>query len=115
LRVEVGLKPIAVRRHTAAELLGVGVTKIDELIAQGHIVAKKSGKVLLIIYASLERYAEGLPQVFLQPPARIRRKLAEIEATLAPEKPRSQNPELRPLVPTGPPEAAALPAARVQR
>jgi excisionase family DNA binding protein len=69
----------------AAELLGIGASKLDELIAAGHVRAKKSGKVLLVLVASLEQYAESLPDAFLQPPAHIRRKLEAIEAKLPPE------------------------------
>ena len=60
------LKPIAVRRRVAAAAIGEGVSKLDELIATGQIEARKSGKNLLIIVASLERYVEGLPLASLK-------------------------------------------------
>jgi hypothetical protein len=54
-------RPIAVRRRVAAEMIGEGTTKLDELIATGQIEARKSGKNLLILVASLEAYVAGLP------------------------------------------------------
>jgi hypothetical protein len=60
------LKPIAVRRTVAASLIGEGVTKIDELIASGQIEARKSGRNLLILVASLEAYVAGLPPAELK-------------------------------------------------
>jgi hypothetical protein len=55
------LRPIAVRRRVAANLIGEGTTKIDELIATGQIEARKSGRNLLILVASLDAYVAGLP------------------------------------------------------
>jgi hypothetical protein len=60
------LRPISVRRRDAADLIGEGVSKIDELIAQRKIEAVKSGKNLLVIVASLERYIAGLPPAELK-------------------------------------------------
>ena len=54
-------RPIAVRRRVAANLIGEGTTKIDELIASGQIEARKSGRNLLILVESLEKYVAGLP------------------------------------------------------
>jgi hypothetical protein len=59
-------KPIAVRRQVAAGMLGEGVSKIDELIATGQVEARKSGKNLLILVASLEAYVAGLPPAELK-------------------------------------------------
>jgi hypothetical protein len=55
------LKAIAVRRRDAADMIGEGVSKIDMLISTGQIQAKKSGRNLLIIVESLERYVARLP------------------------------------------------------
>jgi excisionase family DNA binding protein len=54
-------KPLAMRRKTAAKALGIGTTKLDELIAEGQIAALKCGKVLLILTSELERYVATLP------------------------------------------------------
>jgi hypothetical protein len=77
------LKPITVRRRTAARLLDIGVTKLDEEISKGTIAAKKSGKVLLILYSSLDAYAQNLPDAELKLPAHIRRKLDAIAPVAA--------------------------------
>jgi hypothetical protein len=60
------LKAIAVRRFDAAAMIGEGVSKIDMLIATGQIQAKKSGRNLLIVVESLERYVAGLPPAELK-------------------------------------------------
>jgi excisionase family DNA binding protein len=73
--IQTGLPPLAVRRREAARLLGVGLSKIDELVATAQLRAVKSGKCLLIIYSSLQAYAEALPEAKLQLPSHIRRKL----------------------------------------
>jgi hypothetical protein len=54
-------RPIAVRRRVAAAMIGEGTTKIDELIATRQIEARKSGRNLLILVESLDRYVAGLP------------------------------------------------------
>jgi excisionase family DNA binding protein len=58
-------KPLAVRRKSAAQALGVGVSKIDLLISNGTIMAVKSGKCLLIPTSELERYVASLPRAVL--------------------------------------------------
>jgi hypothetical protein len=60
------MKPIAVRRPVAAAAIGSSTGKLDQLIATGQIEAVKSGKSLLIIVASLERYIASLPPAELQ-------------------------------------------------
>jgi hypothetical protein len=60
------MKPLAVRRPVAAGMIGQGTSKLDELIATGQIEAVKSGKNLLVIVASLERYIAGLPPADLK-------------------------------------------------
>jgi excisionase family DNA binding protein len=59
-------KPFTVRRPAAAALLGIGRTKLDSLIANGEIQAKKSGRSLLIVVASIEKYIDGLPRAKLK-------------------------------------------------
>jgi hypothetical protein len=77
------LKPLAVRRRVAADMLGEGVTKIDELVATGQIDARKSGKNLLILYASLEAYLAGLPVATLKSTGGYRKKPATVAADAA--------------------------------
>ena len=61
------LKAIAVRRQDAANMIGEGISKIDMLVATGRIEARKSGRNLLILVASLERYVASLPPASLGP------------------------------------------------
>ena len=70
-------KPIAVRRQVAASMLGEGVSKIDELIATGQVEARKSGKNLLILVASLEAYVAGLPPAVLKSCGNCKKKPAD--------------------------------------
>ena len=52
--------PLAVTVSVAAQLLGFKDTKsIYTLIRQGKIRARKSGRIFLISYKSLEDYVEG--------------------------------------------------------
>jgi hypothetical protein len=73
------LKAIAVRRQDAAAMIGEGVSKIDMLIATGQIQGKKSGRNLLILVESLERYVAGLPSAELKVERKYK-KLAAPEA-----------------------------------
>ena len=53
-------QPLAVTVSVAAQLLGFKDTKsIYTLIRQGKIRARKSGRIFLISYKSLEVYVEG--------------------------------------------------------
>jgi excisionase family DNA binding protein len=53
-------RPLAVTVSVAAQLLGFRDTKsIYTLIRQGKIRARKSGRIFLISYKSLEDYVEG--------------------------------------------------------
>jgi excisionase family DNA binding protein len=70
------MRPITVRRRAAAQLLGCGTTKVDELIATGELEARKSGKLLLILTASIDRYVESLPVAKLKMSPGLRRRLA---------------------------------------
>ena len=78
-------RPITVRRQVAAAMLGEGLSKLDELISRGQIEAKKSGKNLLIVVDSLERYVAGLPRAVLKSsypakkPARLLADSAEVD------------------------------------
>jgi hypothetical protein len=68
------IKPLALRRKATARALSIGVSKVDELIATGNLDAVKSGKILLITMASVERYLNNLPKAELQLPKRLRTK-----------------------------------------
>jgi len=48
------LKPLGVSVNNACELVGVGKTKLYELISDGRVRSVKVGKRRLIEYASLE-------------------------------------------------------------
>jgi excisionase family DNA binding protein len=50
-----GLKPLAVPVNTASDLLGVGNTKMWELIKDGRVQTISIGRRRLVIYDSLER------------------------------------------------------------
>jgi excisionase family DNA binding protein len=67
------VEPLSVRRKTAASMLGIGTTKLDELIGAGQIAAVKSGKVLLIPVAGLKQYLASLPAAKLAPPRKRQR------------------------------------------
>ena len=69
--------PIAVRRSVAAAMIGEGTSKLDQLIATGQIEARKSGKNLLIIVASLESYVAGLPPAVLKSTGGYKKKTAD--------------------------------------
>jgi hypothetical protein len=71
------LKAIAVRRQDAANMIGEGVSKIDMLIATGQIQGKKSGRNLLILVESLERYVAGLPPAELKIERKYNKKPTE--------------------------------------
>jgi excisionase family DNA binding protein len=52
-------EPLAYRVPAAAELLGIGKSKLNELIAQGAIESKKDGGVRLIPAGALRAYMAG--------------------------------------------------------
>lgn len=53
-----GPAPLTVRVALAAEMLGIGRTKIYELIAEDEIEVIKLGSATLIVVASLEAFIE---------------------------------------------------------
>ncbi|GDY88747.1 helix-turn-helix domain-containing protein [Bifidobacterium bifidum] len=54
------LEPLAVTISEATRLLGFKDTKSTyNLIHQGKIRARKSGRIYLVSYASLKKYVEG--------------------------------------------------------
>jgi excisionase family DNA binding protein len=68
------LKPLVVKRLVAAAAIGAGTTKLTQLIATGEIRAVKSGKNLLIVVESLERYIASLPPAKLKPDSSYTKK-----------------------------------------
>jgi excisionase family DNA binding protein len=55
-----GMKPLAVPVNTASKLLGVGNTKMWELIKDGRVQTISIGRRRLVIYDSLERLVKPL-------------------------------------------------------
>lgn len=55
------LRPRVLRKLEAAKYIGIGRTKIEELIAQGRLEAKRAGGVVLVTVESLDAYLDGLP------------------------------------------------------
>jgi hypothetical protein len=55
-------------------MTGHGLSKIDALIADGVLDARKAGKRLLITIASIEAYCQALPKADLKP--RFRKRTA---------------------------------------
>lgn len=54
-------------------MIGASIRKLDGLIGDGKIAARKSGKILLIEVVELQRYLASLPAAELAP---VRRKAA---------------------------------------
>lgn len=55
------MTPILLSIPDACRTLGIGKSKIYELIADGALTARKIGKKTLVPAADLERFAAGLP------------------------------------------------------
>jgi excisionase family DNA binding protein len=53
--------PIFARRTEAAGALGIGLNKLDQLIASGELKAVKIGRAVKVAWTELHRYAETLP------------------------------------------------------
>jgi excisionase family DNA binding protein len=64
------INPIAVSVRDATQILGLGRTRIYELINAGEIIAKKDGNRTLLLMASLRAYVDSLPLVTCQRPAK---------------------------------------------
>lgn len=56
-------QPLCLRLYDALELLGIGKTKMYQLIAAGEIEAIKVGRSTLILRKSLEAYVERAPRL----------------------------------------------------
>jgi excisionase family DNA binding protein len=57
----VTLRPRALRVMDAAKYIGVGRTKMFELIKAGRVDAKRDGAIVLVTVASLDSYLDALP------------------------------------------------------
>jgi excisionase family DNA binding protein len=57
---------LAFRKREACDLIGVGMSKLDALIADGIIRAVKSAKTVLILREDLKGYLESLPPVVVK-------------------------------------------------
>lgn len=53
--------PISYRPDDAAELIGLSTSRVHELIAEGEIVARKSGRATVIMHDDLYAYVFRLP------------------------------------------------------
>ncbi len=53
--------PISYRPDDAAELIGLSTSRVHELIAEGAITARKSGRATVILHDDLYAYVTGLP------------------------------------------------------
>jgi excisionase family DNA binding protein len=54
---------IALSPKEACEALGIGKTRLYELIGQGKIEARQCGRRTLILVESLRAYVAGLPSI----------------------------------------------------
>jgi excisionase family DNA binding protein len=78
--------PLTVRVADAARMLGIGKTKIYELIAEHEIEALKLGSATLIVFGSLEAFIErqrtsvSLAATSPKRPGRPRASFAKIAA-----------------------------------
>jgi excisionase family DNA binding protein len=57
------MQPLLVSITESCRLLGVGRTKLYELIASGELRIRKIGRKSLISMSDLERWAERLPTI----------------------------------------------------
>ena len=67
-------KLLSVRIPTAAKMLGIGRTKLYELITQGEVDVVKIGKATLITVRSLEALIERRCTVASDPTLKVRRR-----------------------------------------
>jgi excisionase family DNA binding protein len=62
-RARAPIAPRVLNPMDAARYIGVGRTKMFELLKEGKIPAKKSGSQTLIEVAALDAWIDGLPSV----------------------------------------------------
>jgi excisionase family DNA binding protein len=60
-RAFVQIPPAVLNPREAAKYIGVGRTKFFELLKDGHIPMKKSGKHTLVKVSDLDAWIDGLP------------------------------------------------------
>jgi hypothetical protein len=73
-------KALYPKREACAEI-GVGLTKLDELIATEQLDARKIGKKVVVTGASIDRYVESLPKAEIRIPANLRRRIEQKQAS----------------------------------
>lgn len=61
LAAVVKLQPRVLRKREAAKYIGCGRSKLDMLIAEGKLEAKRAGVLVLVTVTSLDAYLDGLP------------------------------------------------------
>jgi excisionase family DNA binding protein len=86
------MAPIAVPPIEASRIIGCGLTKMYQAIADGSLPARKSGRKTLILVSDLENWAKNLPRLELgvarkPAPHHVARKNAAAARRLAREGP----------------------------
>jgi len=61
------IRPLALSIKAAANALGVGRTRMYELLANGEISAVRCGRRVLIPIAQIEKYFANLPEANFRP------------------------------------------------
>jgi hypothetical protein len=59
LPTALGVEPLAVRVDQAAAMIGIGISKMKMLIADGTVESKKIGSMRLVLVSSLKRLVGG--------------------------------------------------------
>ena len=75
------VQPLAYSPVDAADALGIGKTRLYELIAQGSLAAKKTGSRTLIIASSMRAYLESLPEADIK--TGLSKKAKDVAAKVA--------------------------------
>lgn len=58
----IAIRPRVLPQPDAAKYIGVGITKINELIAAGEVEAKRMGRTKVVVFVdSLDAYLDRLP------------------------------------------------------
>ena len=63
-------RPVTYTYHTASVATGLGLTKLNELVAIGALDARKVGRKVLITAESLQHFIEGLPKATIKAPSK---------------------------------------------
>ena len=70
------MDPVGLSIADTARFLGLGRTRVYELLAAGQLCGRKCGRRVLIEADSARRFLSRLPTVRILPPARPRRRAA---------------------------------------